>query len=107
MRWISQGCCDPAAVPIVVNESAPLDTIVALPADREGRIGFFDVDRLGVAIMGEPRSELLGWVEQPGIAGLGREQDKLTDADDAPFVSSGSTLNVADLIGEMEALTVD
>ncbi len=73
---------------------------MTLPTDREGGIGFFDVDRLGVAIMGELRGELLGWVEQPGIAGFGGEQDKLTDADDAPVVSGCPTLNVADLIGD-------
>src|SRR3954466_13293967 len=47
------------------------------------------------------------WVEQPGIAGFGGEQDKLTDADDAPVVSGCPTLNVAHLIGEMETLAVD
>src|SRR5262245_16079377 len=107
MRRISQGGRDPAAVTIDVNESGPLDTIATLPADRESGIGFFYVDRLRVTIMGEPRGELLGWVEQPSIAGLGCEQDKLTDADDAPVASGCSTLKVADLIGEMETLTVD
>ena len=100
MRGVSEGSGDPAAIPIGVNEGGPLDAIMALPADREGGIGFFDVDRLGVAIMGELRGELLGWVEQPGIAGFGGEQDKLTDADDAPVVSGCPTLNVADLIGD-------
>jgi len=100
IRGVSQDGRDPAAVPIDINECRPLDTIVTLPTDREGGIGFFDVDRLGVAIMGELRGELLGWVEQPGIAGFGGEQDKLTDADDAPVVSGCPTLNVADLIGD-------
>jgi len=57
MRRVSQCGRDPAAVPIDINECRPLDTIVTLPTDREGGIGFFDVDRLGVAIMGELRGE--------------------------------------------------
>src|SRR5436190_23106150 len=86
VRRVAQGGGDPAASLIQVNECGPLDTIVALPADREGGIGFFDVDRFGVAITGKPRSELIGRVEQPGVAGFGGEQDKLTDGNDAPVV---------------------
>ena len=60
MRRVSQGGHDPAAVLIDVNESGPLDTIAALPADRESGIGFFDVDRLRITITGQPRSERIG-----------------------------------------------
>src|SRR6266853_2510345 len=107
MRRVSEGGSDPAAVPIQVNESGSLDTVVALPADREGDIGFLDVDLFGLAIMGQPRGELIGRVEQPGVAGFGGEQDKLTDGDDAPVVAGGPTLNVAHLIGETKTLAVD
>jgi hypothetical protein len=52
MRRVPEGGGDPAAVPIQVNECVPIDKIVALPTNREGSIGFFDVDRFGLAIMG-------------------------------------------------------
>ena len=98
-------CC--AGIAIDVDEGGAFDAIAALPVDREGGIGFFDVDGFGVAITGEPGGELIGRVEEPGIAGFGREQDKLTDGDDAPVMVGGATLNVADLIGETEALAID
>jgi len=44
--------------------------------------------------------ELIGGVEQPGIAGFGGEQDQLTDGDDAAVVVGGPALNIAHLIGE-------
>ena len=60
----------------------------ALPIDEEGGIVFFDVDGFGVAVAGQPCGELIGRVEQPGVAGFGREQDKLTNSDDAPMASA-------------------
>ena len=103
MGRISQGGGDPAGIAIEVNESGSLDTIAALPTNREGGIGFFDVDWFG-PITGQPRGELIGRVEQPSVAGFGGEQDKLTDGDDAPVVAGCPTLNVAHLIGETELL---
>jgi hypothetical protein len=60
-------CGDPAAILIDVNECGSLDAIVALPTDREGGIGFFDLDRFGVSIAGQPCGEPIGRVEQPPI----------------------------------------
>jgi hypothetical protein len=38
------------------------------------------------------------------IAGFGREQDQLTNSDDAPMAVSSPALDVADLLGEAKAL---
>src|ERR1700747_2192883 len=81
MRRISEDGAGSACVAINVYECRSLDAIVALPADREGGISLFDVDRFGVPITGQPCSELVGRVKQPRIASFGREQDELTDAD--------------------------
>ena len=89
MRGVSEGSGDPAAIPIGVNEGGPLDAIMALPVDREGGIGFFDVDRFGLAITGEPRGELIGRVEQPGIAGFGGKQAS------GPMVTTRSSCRAA------------
>src|SRR5437667_10942555 len=51
--------------------------------------------------------ELIGGVEQPGIAGFGGEQDELTDGDDAAVVIGGPALNIAHLIGQPKALALD
>jgi hypothetical protein len=59
---------------------------VALPTDRERGIGFLDLDRFALALSSQPCGELIGGVEQPGIAGFGGEQDQLTDGDDAAVV---------------------
>jgi len=58
----------------------------------------------GVAVAGQPCGELIGRVEQPGVAGFGREQDKLTNSDDAPMAVSRPALDVADLVGEAKAV---
>ncbi len=68
--------------------------------DDEGGIVFFDVDGFGVAVAGQPCGELIGRVEQPGVAGFGRQQYKLTNSDDAPMAVSSPALDVADLVGE-------
>jgi hypothetical protein len=44
---------------------------VVLPSDRDAGISFFDADRLGSTTAGQPCSELIGRIEQPGITGLG------------------------------------
>jgi hypothetical protein len=62
------------------------------------------VDGFGVAVAGQPCGELIGRVEQPGVAGFGREQDKLTNSYDAPIAVSSPSLVGADLVGEAKAL---
>jgi hypothetical protein len=48
MRRITEDGGGSACVAINVDECRSLDAIVALPADREGGISLFDVDRCGV-----------------------------------------------------------
>ena len=75
---VSEDCGDPAGVLIRVNERRSLDAIAALPTDRERGIGFLDLNRFALALSSQPCCELIGGVEQPGIAGIGGEQDQLT-----------------------------
>ena len=89
--WVSDLLCgvaenggDATGVAIGVDESWSFDTIVALPFDGEAGIGFFQVDRFGVAISGEAGRKLVSDVEQPGITGVGGEEDELADGDDRP-----------------------
>ena len=69
--------------------------------------GFLDVDRFALAVLGQPCGEPIGEVEQPGIAGLGGEQDQLRDGDDAAVVIGGATLNVARFIGQPKTPAFD
>jgi hypothetical protein len=75
-----------AGISIRVNECRSVDAIAALPTDREGGIGFFDADRFALAVSSQPCCESIGGVEQPGITGFGREQDQLTNPDDAAVI---------------------
>jgi hypothetical protein len=49
---------------------------------------------------------VIGGIEQPGIAGIGREQDERTDRYQPPVVFGGAVLDVVDLVGEFEVLAV-
>ena len=82
--WIAKDGGDTAGVAIGVDEVGSLNAIVALPFDGEAGIGFFQVDRFGVAISGEAGRKLVSDVEQPGITGVGGEEDELADGDDRP-----------------------
>jgi hypothetical protein len=46
----------------------------------EADVGFLQGDGLRVAVAGEARGKVIGGVEEPSIAGFGREEDKLVDA---------------------------
>ena len=81
---VTENGCDAAGVAIGVDESGPFDPVAALPFDGEAGIGFFQVDRFGVAISGEAGRKLVSDVEQPGITGVGGEEDELADGDDRP-----------------------
>jgi hypothetical protein len=65
----------------------------ALPGDRHRGIGFLDLDRLSLAISGQPCGEPVGGVEQPGIAGFNGEQNQFTDGDDAAVAIGSVALN--------------
>src|ERR1700751_2159633 len=98
---------DLAGVLIRVDDRRSLDVIAALPTDRERGIAFLDVDRFALPVSSQPCREPIGGLEQPGIAGLGGEQDQLTDGDHAAGVIGGPALNIADLIGQTKTLALD
>jgi hypothetical protein len=43
---------------------------MALPSDGEADIGLLQLDRLRIAVAGDSRSQPVGNVQQPSIAGL-------------------------------------
>jgi hypothetical protein len=96
----------PVLLAVGVNESGPLDPIAALPFDGEAGIGLLQVDLFGVTVPGQADGKLVGDVEQPGITRVGGEQDELADADNPPVVIGGLVLDVGNLVGKAEALTV-
>ena len=49
---------------------------------------------------------MVGRVEEPGVAGFGREQDELVGGNDAPVMGSRPSLDIANLIGETKPTTV-
>jgi hypothetical protein len=51
-----------------------------------------------------PGSEVIGGVQQPGIPGVGGEQDQRADGDQASVVSGGAALDVVNLVGEPKTL---
>ena len=67
---------------------------------------FLEGDRLRVAVAGEARGEVVGRVEEPGVAGFGREQDELVGGNDAPVMGSRPSLDIANLFGETKPTTV-
>src|SRR6516162_4408242 len=95
---------EPAGIAIGVNERWSVDAVVALPTDRERGIGFPDVDRFALPVSSQPCGQLIGGVEQPGIAGFGGEQ--LTDGDDAAVMSGCPALDIVHLIGETKTLAL-
>src|SRR5499427_9879750 len=91
---------------IDVDEGSSLDAVLSLPLDRERRVGVLDMDRFGIALARRPHGQVIGRIEQPGIAGFGREQDKRANRHDPFVVLGGTPLNVADLVGKAKTLAV-
>jgi hypothetical protein len=92
---------------IKANEGRSFDAILACPTDGKAHLGFFDLGGQGITVAGEPQREVIGGVEQPSIAGFGREEDERAERDDARIVVGCPVLNVADLIGETKVLALD
>jgi len=82
LRRVTQDGDGPSGYAIGVDKGRSLDVIPAVPADGKRGIGFFNLDRLAFASMSQPCGQPVGGVEQPGIAGLGGEQDELRDGND-------------------------
>ena len=91
---------------IDVDEISALDAVLSLPLDRESRVGIFDADRFRITVAGHPRRQVIGRIEQPRIAGFGREENQLANGDNAPVVLGSPTLNVAHLVGKAKTLAV-
>jgi hypothetical protein len=87
LSGVSEDGSGPARLAVRVDERIALDAVVPLPLDGEVGVGLFDVDGLGVAVPCQWCGKPVVFIEQPGISGLGREQDKLTDRDDSSVVS--------------------
>jgi hypothetical protein len=95
-----------AGIAIGVDECGALDPIAALPFDGEAGIGLLQVDRFRIPASRQSGCKMVGDVEQPSIAGVRGKQDELTDGDHAPVVLGGLVLDVANLVGQAEALAI-
>ena len=71
--WVSEDGNGATGILIRIDERRAIDPIAALPFDGKRGRGFHDLDRFGFAISGEPCGEEISAVEQPRIAGFGRE----------------------------------
>jgi hypothetical protein len=74
--------------------------ILPLPLDRERGVGVLDVDRFWIPVAGQPRGQVIDSIEQPRIAGFGREQNQLANGDNARVVLDSPSPNVANLVGK-------
>src|SRR5262249_6139559 len=86
-----------AAIVIRIDEGGSVDAIAPLPTDGERGIGFLNVDRFAVAVSSQSCREPVAWVEQPGIAGFGGEQDQLADGHDTALLMGRLTPNIPPL----------
>jgi len=66
-------------VAIGIDEGRSVEAIASGPSDLEVGVGFLKGDGFRVAVAGQLCGELIGRVEQPGVACFGREQNKLTN----------------------------
>src|SRR5215831_15576306 len=105
--WIAEHGCCAAGVAIGVDEGFAFDAIVAFPIDCKGSFGFFDVERFGVALAGEPECQVIVAIDDPGVAGFAGEQRELTDRDDAPIVVGRAAGDIADLVGKTKTRALD
>ena len=91
---------------IGVDEGRAVEAIDAGPGDLEAGIGFLEGDGLRIAVAGEACGEVIGGVEEPGVACFGREQDKLVGGDNACVASGCASLDGANLIGESKPAAI-
>jgi hypothetical protein len=75
--WVTEDRRRPAGITIDVDEASALDAVLPLPLDRERRVGVLDLDRFGIALAGDQHGQVIARIEQPSIAGFGREQPQL------------------------------
>ena len=84
-----------------------VDSVCAFPADGKPRLCLLDVDIFRISVPRQPRGQVILRIKQPGIPGIGREQDQRTDDDEAPIVFGSLVLEVADLVGEAKVPALD
>jgi hypothetical protein len=65
------------------------------------------VDRLGIAVPCQTGGEVIGRVQEPGVAGIGRKQRQWADGDEARVVCGGAALDVVDFVGQSKILAED
>ena len=73
MRRVAQDGSGLTGIAIDEDECGTLDAVVPLPIDREGDIGFFDIDGFWLPIACRERSQPIRRIQQPRIPGLRRE----------------------------------
>src|ERR1035441_6183836 len=86
------------------EKSVAVDPVVAFPSDGETGIGFFEIEFLRIAIPRYPCGEVIDRIEQPCMAGFGREKREGADTDEASVMFRSPALNVVDLFGEAKVL---
>jgi len=94
LGWVPEDSSGSTGLAVNEDECRTLDAVVPLPIDGEVGVGFFDVDGLGLPIPRQLSGELILCIQEPSIAGLRREEDKLPDRDDSSVVSGCAPLNL-------------
>ena len=89
---------------VFIEECVAVDLIAPLPADGIIGVSFLDIDRKRIPVMGKGGGEVIGRVEDPGVAGFGGKKDQWPDAYDATIVLGSALLDRADLLSETEIL---
>ena len=64
------------------------------------------MDQLGITTPREPSGKLVGSVQDPAIAGVGREQEQVAEVDEAAIITGSLLLDVKRLVDKTEALAV-
>ncbi len=80
---------------------------VALPANHESDLGFLEIQFLRIAVPRQACGETIGGMEQPGIAGFGREQHQRADSHKPAVAFGGATLDVVNFFGQAKVFARD
>jgi hypothetical protein len=93
LYWITSNCNETPRLVVLIDECLAVDAVTSLPADGIIGVGFLDVDRNWVPVIGESRGELVCRVQNPGVRGLGGKQNQRPDADNATIMLGGAMLD--------------
>ena len=89
---------------VFIEEHLALDSVVSLPADGVAGFGFFDLHRQRISAGGESGGELVCWLQDSGVTGVGGEEHQRSDGDDSPIMLGRATLDRADLFGKVQTV---